>query len=69
MKKTGKALNNIIKVVYILLAIIWVAVSWIFLLAVENLDSGGKAFYFLPVVVMLIVLVMGIIPTIIFISP
>lgn len=61
MKKTGKALNNIMKVVYILLAIIWVAVSLIFLLAVENLDSVGKVFYFLPVVVMLIVLVMGII--------
>ena len=61
MKKTGKALNNIMKVVYILLAIIWVAASLIFLLAVENLDSVGKVFYFLPVVVMLIVLVMGII--------
>ena len=61
MKKTGKALNNIIKIVYILLAIIWVAASLIFLLAVENLDSVGKAFYFLQVVVMLIVLVMGII--------
>lgn len=61
MKKTGKALNNIMKVVYILLAIIWVAAGLIFLLAVENLDSVGKVFYFLPVVVMLIVLVMGII--------
>lgn len=61
MKKTGKALNNIMKVVYILLAIIWVAASLIFLLAVENLDSVGRVFYFLPVVVMLIVLVMGII--------
>ncbi len=60
MKKTGKASNNIIKIVYVLLAIIWVAVSLLFLLAVENLDAVGKVFYFLPVVVMLIVLVMGI---------
>lgn len=61
MKKTGKASNNIIKVVYILLAIIWVAVSLLFLLAVENLDAVGKVLYFLPTVIMVIVIVMGII--------
>lgn len=61
MRKTGKASNNIIKIVYILLAIIWVAVSLLFFLVGSNLGSVGKVIYFLPTVVMLIVIVVGII--------
>ena len=61
MKKTGKASNNIIKIVYILLAIIWGAVSLLFFLVGSNLGSVGKVLYFLPTVVMLIVIVVGII--------
>ena len=61
MRKTGKASNNIIKIVYILLAIIWVAVSLLFFLVGSNLGSVGKVLYFLPTVVMLIVIVVGII--------
>ena len=57
MRKTGKASNNIIKIVYILLAIIWVAVSLLFFLVGSNLGSVGKVLYFLPTVVMLIVIV------------
>ena len=61
MRKTGKVSNNIIKIVYILLAIIWVAVSLLFFLVGSNLGSVGKVLYFLPTVVMLIVIVVGII--------
>lgn len=55
MKKTGKALNNIIKVVYILLAIIWVC--WELLCVVAEYKSTVGTF---AVVLIMAILVSGV---------